>query len=845
MTTLTIAPIGTCRIHTPLRNGAGRYPIKLQLGRNYGFVHTSTEALQQARFMYGECEIPDNVQRLIFRPSNGAKAGRGTHKPADLYMVEVSSRKLLTIDGYPIQSNYMARYFSEFFADRDRTRMFWSQAVEEKLAERRGLLEQDPVFKSLPQEDRELLSRVVRRDLTEAEIGDEMAQIVKLLGKEKVVFVTHANAMTPDNAPIEQRQQLISIVSMSARSLGVPCYDPTPLMNEIGQADAMEDGGLDLTHYTELFSQRLCAEWYESYMRPRMSAYAPHAETAFLNVVPMKSGVQDSPAQGAVVRLTAEESAESIEKVWDSGQLLEASRLVRDVLRRYPGLPDHVLLLARIQGELGDHEGSIALLENDEGDSGSKAEQILMRDYFKLDRYETAYSLATGLLGDEKETPEIVRIAAISAGQLGNADAALANWKQLFRISSPEAPEAVEAADTVFSLLRASGDREATMRWVHEIRAKLPTFGRGFTMLWRDRLAAGDRAALRALAAESPDIEELDALDLVKEAAGRGFIVAASMLAASCGLAQSEQDNVRAWLFDQSSAWAAEGARALEEGRLRDAAERICAHRLIDPSALSGMRSQRALERALRISARAALMAGEHKEVMDFTDIALDANVEFPEFDAMRGRAADALGDKQAAMHHLKRAAAEKSATFATKLFFARVAFNGGWFGEAIDAYNDVLAHESADESAKDEANRQLGRLGRRSIRAVREMSSAGEHHAAWNLLERINQSWPEMPEIENERRRIRSALYSEARALDSSSASERLAIGEKILQLIPGDTFGLREAAVGAMRLHRFEQALPYWQSLKDRSDNPEQFDHYIQRCLVWIEKANRRKAA
>ena len=49
-------------------------------------------------------------------------------------MVELSSRKLLTIDGHPIQSNYLARYFSEFFADRARTRLFWSMASADRLA---------------------------------------------------------------------------------------------------------------------------------------------------------------------------------------------------------------------------------------------------------------------------------------------------------------------------------------------------------------------------------------------------------------------------------------------------------------------------------------------------------------------------------------------------------------------------------------------------------------------------------------------------------------------------------------------------------------------------------------
>jgi tetratricopeptide (TPR) repeat protein len=826
MTAFTIAPIGTCRIHTPLRDAVGRYPLKLQLGRNYGFVHTSAEALQQARFMYGEREIPADVQRLIFRPSNGGKASRATHKPADLYMVELSSRKLLTIDGYPIQSNYLVRHFSEFFADRARTRMFWSMAVADRLAERRALLEKEPVFKSLSTDDRDLLTRIVKRDLADDEIEGEMRQIVDLLGNEKVVFVTHVDALTPDNVPIEQRQQLIAAVVAGAQRIGVPCYDPTPLMNKIGQADAMENGGLDLTHYTELFSERLCADWYKNYMRPRMGASTP---------------------QPVVAKLGADESAERIEKLWDSGEFLEASRRARDVLRRYPALPDYVVLLARMQGDLGDYEGSLALLESADGAlaSGSKAEQILMRNHFRLGRHDVAHSLAAGLLGDEIETPEILRIAAISAGQLGNLDEALGNWRQLFRMSSSDEAGALEAADTVLAMLQTAGDMEAAIRWVHEVRATLPSYGRGFAVLWRDRLMAGDRAALRTLAAESPALADSDALKLVTEASWRGCMMAAAALAVSCRLVQSEQEDIRAWLHTQSAAWAEEGDRALEEGRLRDAAERICAHRLLEPDALTGARAQRAFERAMRLGVRAALLAGNHKEVIELTDIALDTQVDFPELDAMRGRAADALGDKKTALRHLEQAAAGDAAQVSTQLYFARVAFSGGWFGESIDAYTAVLAHASADQNAKDEAERQLGRLGPRSIRAAREMLSAGDHQGAWKLLERIAQSWPQMPEVAHEKRRVIAVLYAEARALDPSSTSERLALGQRILQLVPDDAIGLRLAAVGAMRLHRFELALPYWESLKERSDNPEQFDHYIQRCLVWIDKANRRKAA
>ena len=98
-------------------------------------------------------------------------------------------------------------------------------------------------------------------------------------------------------------------------------------------------------------------------MRPRMSASAP---------------------QPAASKLGADDSAERIEKLWDAGELREASRRLRDVLRRHPGLPDHTLLFARIQEELGDYEGSLALLDGADGAlaAGSKAEQILMRNHF-------------------------------------------------------------------------------------------------------------------------------------------------------------------------------------------------------------------------------------------------------------------------------------------------------------------------------------------------------------------------------------------------------------------------------------------------------------------------------
>src|SRR3546814_18566497 len=126
---------------------------------------------------------------------------------------------------------------------------------------------QDPVFKSLNADDRDLLSRIVRRDQTDEEIELEMRRLVELLDRNKVVFVTHVNATTPDDVNIEQRAQLIAAVTAAAQRIGVPCYDPTPLMTHIGQAEAREVVGLDRTPHPPLFVYLLLTARYKHLIR--------------------------------------------------------------------------------------------------------------------------------------------------------------------------------------------------------------------------------------------------------------------------------------------------------------------------------------------------------------------------------------------------------------------------------------------------------------------------------------------------------------------------------------------------------------------------------------------------
>ena len=815
---LVIAPVGTCRIHTPLRNGSTKYPIKLQLARNYGFVHTSTEALQQLQFMLQDRAVPKEIQTLSFRP--GVETDYCAKPPvtADLYIVELSSKKCFSVDGYPVQFNYMARFFGDFFADRQRGRQFWSMSSVDQLVSRRTWLETEAVFRRMAPNDRELLARVLRREQTDEELELEMGQIAELVGKDKLVFVTHVDAMAPDNTLIGQRHQLILSVRRIAARLGVACYDPTPLMTEIGQANAMENGGLDLTHYTDRFAKRLFADWYSNLMLPRMVS-AEELQQA-----------QSTPEHAIELA--------NIEAAWNAGRLFDASQRLRAILRRYPSRLDHCLLLARMQMEMGDYEGVVGVLDTPLVNRGAneQVEQTLMRAYYALGKYREAALLADALLADEIETSEILRISASAATRLGHSEKAVTAWKRLFRITSADA--AAAAATAALELLKSSGDFEGAATWADEVRESLPEHVPSYLAQWDFKLQCGDRTGLMMLSGEPVRIPEANAFDLVERTAAGGFSLPAALFALGQNLLDVPGVRTEQWFASTSRQWLEEGMAALESDNLPVAADRIQASARITPKSASTIRAGLLLERRLRRDARLALAAKNYQEVTAIASIALSTNTRFAELDSIAGRAAEALGDTETALHHLRLAADQEGAPMAARAHLARVAVKGQRYGEAIDAYRQIAAHPSADEAMRRDALDRLTILRNRAVRFARDLLAREQYDEAWCLLHHIEQASPDGAEVSNERRRIIASLHAKLRALDPGNASERLAICETILRLLPEDAIGLRAAAGAEMRLHRFARALPYWNALRARSESTDQIDNNVRRCLTWIER-------
>ncbi len=465
---------------------------------------------------------------------------------------------------------------------------------------------------------------------------------------------------------------------------------------------------------------------------------------------------------------------------------------------------------------------------------------MLMRAYFRMGQYREARSCAQTLLSDETVTLEIMHVCAVSATHLGEHTAALGEWKQLFRLSADKA----EAAQAVLSLLEAMEDKDAVLDWVEKVLEVLPTHGPCFVVLWNQRLAEADRTGLLELASRPVVLSEQEAFNLTCRTAEQGFAMPAALLAVAHALPESHDLEVTAWFKNQAGKWLQDGMSQLNEGALLIAADNIQARACLPPINNTLRRARRSLEQKMRVDIRRAFQEKRYEEVMEISLIAHHTLTSFPELNSFTGRAAYAQGDTTTALLYLRRAASEEDATVVARVLLARTAARSGeHIEEAIDTYQELLGSHPTEAWVSDEAKRQISRLESRLTRVAREMLTHGEYDKAWELLKRAENVDGDNPAVSREKKRVISSLYSRLKSLAPDNVSERLMIGETILRFAPDDTVGLKAAATGAMRTHRFTEALHYWSLLRTHSEKPELIDAYINKCHLWIDRARRKK--
>lgn len=814
MLNFTVAPIGTCRLHNTLRRGALRYGYGIQLTHNYGFTHTSSEALQQLRYMLGEIQFPDDVARLIRRPAPSTSQVSKTHEIADLYLIEISSAKLLTCRQYFVQLNYVYRYFSDFFSDKERTRWFWMLANDARAPELALRLAVDPAFNRLDAVDQALLVDLRQSEVTPETIGRDVSAIIERLGRDRVVLVTHVNAQLSDGSVVASRARLIDEVVACAGRLGVRSFDPTPLMHALGQSQAMERFGLDLTHFTDMFSDRLCAALRSAFMPVDRVE-----KTADL------TGVSD-------VTQAARQLAVDLEAAWLNGDFRFASRQLRAAIAADPAAPALRHLLGKMQFELGDYQGAAFNLGLARDALGSDAglDRMLMLISYDRGEFERALRFGEALLGDETESAEILRVCARSATACGHVESAIGFWKRLFWLDS-----SAEAASEALALLVGS-DADGARNWARAVLAVLPRHTEALVHLWHDCIARGDRARLLEAI---PHYEALpvDQLLSLAGAAGEKMPLSAAKLLA--GRVRDDGSELLEWITPNVAEWSRRGATALGEGKPIEALEPTQAAFLFEPAGAAAVRARRALARTLRIDARAAIVRGDFARVIAIGEEAQATGFAIEEIDAFLGKAYLETGRTEAALRHLRAAAVVAADPAGAWLQLARSAFRLERHAEAIAAC--LEAQRAPGSAVVDAATKLLGGMNSRTLKAIRALTSAGKYEDAWTLTTALLACRANDAVVIREQGAIVRALRDGIANADKGDGAGRLMLAQRLLALDPTDAYALRTAAIETMRAHDFETSLRYWVDLKSGGSQLARLDINIEKCRMWLTRQHR----
>lgn len=432
MKPVLVTAIGTCRIHQPLRGASNAYSFRIGSGRTYGYTHSSAEALQLVRYFLGHETFSLDEGFCIFRPSFKVEPSLPVVS-SDFYLVEISSAKRIQRCGRYLQINYLYKAFEDFFSNTQRTRTYWALARPGRELQLRTFLQQDAVFNTYSESMQDFLAGIELSTATKSEMAQDMRNIADLLGREKVVFVTHVNARTPTGQTIESRENLIDDVLEISREMGLPCLDPTDAMLAFGQQKAMQQDGQDLTHYTDEFSAYLWRQWYDTCL----SRWLPMPDGRLTSMVP------------------SDEVQRQLEALLRQHQYLDA----QEQLSQLPAALQQSVWVLQLKAEVAaglQHFDQVAdWLFAAELQTGPtpRGTRILMRALAGQAQWAACGHLAASLMADEVEDLEVLRMAALSQHHLGQHASAVRLGLKLLK----NAPEDVQLLRAVMQSLAFGG----------------------------------------------------------------------------------------------------------------------------------------------------------------------------------------------------------------------------------------------------------------------------------------------------------------------------------------------------------------------------------------------------
>lgn len=804
-----ITPIGTCRIHNVLRSAAAKYPIAMHVPRTYGYTHTSLEALQQLDFLEGRLTFPPHLVPVIFRGDSRPEDLTDPWDGADLVMVEISSLKMIEAEGYPLQIRYLSTHFSDFFGSPARNRTYW-QLAERDPAGLITFLEADEAFARLPEARRHLLKSISLRQQRFEDLRDDMEKLVERIGADKILFVTHVNALDPSGKQLPARDKLVRWVERAAHDLEAPVFNPTEVMLTHGQDRAMEQGGLDTTHYTESFHGTLYAHLHQHHVAPRAQRVLGGSEDA------------DQALQLQIL-------ADAISATIDHVDLVGGARQIHAALRSHPDAPPLIEVRGRFRETVGDHDGALAdlLPLHSQNCLGTGSREALMRSLFETGRLDEALAIALRLLQEEHENAGIHLIAANAAEQLGRPELALHHWKALWRLERTNKDAALKAA-SLASQTGSSSDPE----WREELSYFACRDSRLASAFARHALKARDSELFATASDALAEMEPGTAADLLVEAEGSGLTLAACHAVGRVLARTDLPTRTIRTLRDLARGWGDAAVAAAEAQRFEEAARFAAASAEALGNHSGASRALRTVGAMMLPHARELAASGRHHDVLSLLEDKRPVVMARPRLALELVKALIAVGRDAEA----RGLALEATALFPEDMALALAAARNLKSTDLAEAGRLYARVAEADAEGRHLAEVERFRNMARGL-APAQISEALEALQFDRAIALATLLSDDPSASENERARIANAMRSTLAAPPTHlTPEETSAIGRLLLQLNPNDGPALRHAAQQAMDEGDYTMALTYWQHLAESDPTSTHAKNGIVRCRLLL---------
>ncbi|STX28035.1 Vi polysaccharide biosynthesis protein TviD [Legionella beliardensis] len=807
--TIKITPIGSCRIHNPLKKFSSKPYLQLNTSDIYGFTHTSAEALQQLKYLQGDYLPSKDIYpilsaRLRF---NKNKLKQAT-PPSDLYFVEISSAKVAMVNDEYVQMNYIYVYFSEFFLEPERTKKFWSLAGRANREELLNFLQADPVYKSYPKDKQKLLSKISIRQMTADELQQDMVEIINRV--KNVVFITHCNVKLPDMSYINSRDSWIKTIEKIGKEIGCKVYNPTHLMLVLGQSLSLQKNGLDSTHYTPLFESRIYNDLHRLYVEPLLND--PHAEEEVEND-----------------KNIITEELNHLEELYNQGELTTVLQQLNNLMRKHPKFAAAKEFFGRILYHLNDYERAIEIFKSlDENQElGNDGRLYLIKCHFNLKNFKDALGQADVLFEEEIYEPEVIKLSAMAAQALGERVKASTYWEQLYKFEDFK----LEAASQQALLFEQENDFEKAIKWLNLALDVCPNDSNLISALNRMLASVADEKSLELLIERVSSISADEVISITRTALNHNFIItAAKGLLKAIELGPNEPQ-VKKIIASTSAEW----LKLITDEKLRQQEPEQWLHYLsalllVQPRQKSAIRIRRDYILSQRSELKNSYQHADYdKATMAGMNIFfLDPN--FPGISLLIGRSFYAKDDYTNALNWLIKATTLDSNDKNAWILRAKAALKANNFIEALFTVQQMKLYFN-ENTHKTEFKNIIKLVLVNSLKQVMLFLEKGELELAWQINEALLAELPEDKKSLKARTLILRKMSEQLKEAESSEIQIKLA--QSIYEKDPNNIQALRILAVALMKQKKLEESLSYWEKLCILSPEINSFKKQAQKCI------------